>query len=166
MTAMRTGVYAVLAVVVGVMLVGMLPGQLSNLAAPAMVQTVNFQSTAHESTTNLTSTTGDVAIVGRGFSNSSGPFISNIPDNSTKFTIAPSPITAASTASTAATGTTTAADAAAAAAQAELKTNAASKAETADRSYNPYADLGYYAMWGVGLVAALGVYFVSKRMLG
>jgi hypothetical protein len=163
---MRTGVYAVLAVVVGVMLVGMLPGQLSNLAAPAMVQTVNFQSTAHESTTNLTSTTGDVAVVGRGFSNSSGPFISNIPDNSTKFTIAPSSIKTASNASTAATQASTAANAAATAAQAGSKTDTASIAETTDRSYNLYADLGYYAMWGVGLMAALGIYFVSKRMLG
>jgi hypothetical protein len=32
MTAMKNGVYALLAVVVGVMLVGLLPGQLSNLA--------------------------------------------------------------------------------------------------------------------------------------
>jgi hypothetical protein len=34
LTAMKYGVYALMAVIVGVMLVGMLPGQLSNLATP------------------------------------------------------------------------------------------------------------------------------------
>ncbi len=164
---MRTGIYAVLAVVVGVMLVGLLPGQLSNFAAPAVVQTPTLHSgAAPESTLNKTSTAGDTVVTGRGFSNSSAAFVITTPNNSSGFEV-PSTSTAALTASIAATGTTIAADAAATASQAAgTKSDAASTVENADRSYNPYADLGYYAMWGVGLVAALSVYFVSKRMLG
>ncbi|MDP2899485.1 MAG: hypothetical protein Q8O47_00755 [Candidatus Bathyarchaeota archaeon] len=54
---MRNSVYAILAVVVGVMLVGLLPGQLSNLAAPAPART-NLQTGGAESTPNVTTTGG------------------------------------------------------------------------------------------------------------
>jgi hypothetical protein len=37
---------------------------------------------------------------------------------------------------------------------------------TARAVYDPYADVLYYGSWGVGLMVALGVYFLAKRMLG
>ena len=127
MTAMRTGVYAILAVVVGVMLVGLIPGQLSNFTAPAVVQTANIQSGATpESKLNRTSTNSSIPF------NSSG-------------SLAPS-------AETTASGATTLTDAA-----------TANEATNADRTR---ADVGYYALWGVGIIAAFSVYLVSKRILG
>ncbi len=53
MTAMRNGVYAMLAVVVGVALVGLLPGQLSDLAAPTM-ETASLQGVSKEAAGNAT----------------------------------------------------------------------------------------------------------------
>ncbi len=54
MTTMRNGMYALLAVVVGVMLVGMLPSQLSNLATQTS-ENVTLQGTSKEVVGNLTS---------------------------------------------------------------------------------------------------------------
>ena len=154
MTVMRTGIYAILAVVVGVMLVGMLPGQLSNLATPTVAKSTTFQSgAAPESTLNKTSR-GDTVVVGRGFSNSTGP--TTLTPKSSNFTIASTANSTASAASSAANAANTSADAA---------TLAATTAGTKGNA-SPYTDLGYYALWVVGLVAALTVYFVSKRMLG
>ncbi len=144
MTAMRNSVYAILAVVVGVMLVGLLPGQLSNLAAPAPART-NLQTGGAESTPNVTTPRGQY----------------NITLNGTIFGISPT-----GNATGAATAASTAADAAktaANAAGADIVTY--SFGVTAARS-DPYADLVYYGLWGVGLLAALAVYLASKRMLG
>ena len=51
MTAMKNGVYVLIAVVAGVMLVGMLPSQLSNVASPMLT---NIQGASKEATGNLT----------------------------------------------------------------------------------------------------------------
>jgi hypothetical protein len=154
---MRTGIYAILAVVVGVMLVGMLPGQLSNFVAPAVVQTANLQSgAAPELKLNRTLTNGSIVTGGGGSSNYTIPgVIKLIPSNSSGL-VAPSVGSAASFATTSATGAKTSADAATA-----TETTDASR-----KNYDPYADIGYYALWGFGLVAALAVFFTSKRMLG
>ena len=151
MTAMRTGIYAVLAVVVGVMLVGLLPGQLSNFATLAGVKTTDLQSGAvPESTLNRTSTPGDG--VGNGTYTISGTHPPS-PKNNTGFVVSPGSDTSATSAATSVPATAT-------------KTDTSSGVETTGtRSYNPYADLGYYAMFGFGLLAALSVYLVSKRML-
>ena len=146
MTAMRTSVYAVLAVVVGVMLIGLLPGQLSNFATLAGVKTTGLQSgVAPESTLNRTLGNGD------GVSNGTYPISGThlpSPKNNTGFVASTGSDASATRAATSAPTT-------------------ASVAETAGaRNYNPYADLGYYAIWGIGLLAALGVYLVSRRMLG
>ncbi len=170
MTAMRTGIYAILAVVVGVMLVGLLPGQLSNFAAPTVVQTANLQSGgAPESTLNKTSTAGNTVITGRGYSNSTISVVPTTPANSSGFIIATLNDTAASTASQAASAARSLADAATSAATAAgTKKNDTIFGMGPSVSFdeNTYMDLGYYALWGVGLIAALAVYFVSKRILG
>ena len=133
MTAMRNGVYALLAVVVGVMLVGMLPGQLSNLAAQQATPTFTLSSRG-ESAPNATSTQG-TTIKTYGASNSSltgAPFTTG--DNVTS--------------------------------SADAASTAGATLVVGEGYIDPYADLRYYGFWGVGLVAALGVYFVAKRMLG
>ena len=61
---MRIGVYAVLAVVVGVMLVGLLPGQLSNFAAPMYRQTTDLQSGGSEPAPNVKPTPSGFAASG------------------------------------------------------------------------------------------------------
>jgi hypothetical protein len=126
LTAMRTGVYAILAVVVGVMLVGLLPGQLLNFAAPAVVQTDKVQSgAAPEFKLNGTST--------------------NDGSGSSNLTI----------------GTTVT--------RGKTSINTTTSADTTDVSrtnYDPYNDLRYYALWGVGLIVAFSMYLISKRMLG
>ena len=147
MTAMRNGVYALLAVVVGVMLVGVLPGQLSNLAAPQATPTFTLSSRG-ESAPNATSTQG-TTIKTYGASNSSltgAPFTTG--DNVTSSADAAS--TAASTAGT----------------KSDAATTAGATLVVGEGYIDPYADLRYYGFWGVGLVAALAVYFVAKRMLG
>lgn len=70
MTAMKYGVYTLLAVVVGVMLVGMLPGQLSNLASP-LVGTASLQS-SKEVVGNGTLSGSNIT---RGFDSTNGTFI-------------------------------------------------------------------------------------------
>ncbi len=147
---MRTGVYALLAVVVGVVLVGVLPGQLSNLAAPTPL--ISLQSGGAESAPNVTtaprpsySLTGNVTSLGEGSSANSTGNLTDVQKS-----------------------------AATAAVEAQVKADAAgSKAETkaftlgaSAESSDPYADLKYYGMWGVGLIAATAAYFASKRLLG
>jgi len=137
---MRNGVYALLAVVVGVMLIGLLPGQLSHLAAPTAVMTTSLQSRgAPESTSNTTSTQG----TNYDITNTTGLKSSASPADPTG-------------------------DAATAALAAQTKADAASTegAFTFSGTHDPYADVKYYGLWGVGLVAALTIYFVAKRMLG
>ena len=121
MTAMRNGVYALLAVVVGVMLIGLLPNQLSNLVTP--IDIVNLQNTSKEATGNLTL-------------GGTSPSRTTDTVNNTKTDSTHSP-------STTSDGIL-----------------------TADKNSDPYADLIYYRLWGIGLVAALAVYFAAKRMLG
>jgi len=59
LTAMKNGVYAMLAVVVGVALVGLLPGQLSNLATPTM-ERASLQGVSKEAAGNTTTTADSV----------------------------------------------------------------------------------------------------------
>ncbi len=126
MTAMKNGVYALLAVVVGVTLVGLLPGQLSNLAAPNVV---------------MTSLEGSKQAGGNATLSGSVPSRSGESANATyEGTI---------------TSTGQAAD-----------TNDGIEFVVTAAPYDPYADVMYYGMWGVGLIVALSVYFVAKRMLG
>jgi hypothetical protein len=149
---MRTSVYAVLAVVVGVMLVGLLPGQLSNFAALAGAKTIGLQSgAAPESTLNRTTANGNGT--SNGTYTISGTHLPS-PKNNTGFVDSTGSDASTTSAATSAPATAS-------------ETDTASGAETAGaKSYNSYADLGYYAMWGVGLLAALGVYLISRRMLG
>ena len=54
MTTMMKGIYVLLAVVVGVMLVGFIPGQLSNFASPIKTETTgSFSVRALNDTTSL-----------------------------------------------------------------------------------------------------------------
>ena len=143
MTAMKYSVYALLAVVVGVMLVGMLPGQLSNLATPTReIATLQGASKGN----------GNVTLGGYG----STPSRSNnsTVSNDTAYSIV-------------LTGNTTVASPASSAAiAAGTKTDAArTGAETAASAYNPLTDGKYYGMMGLGFIVALTVYFVAKRML-
>ncbi|MCX6649910.1 MAG: hypothetical protein NTV61_11085 [Candidatus Bathyarchaeota archaeon] len=145
MTAMRNGVYALLAVVVGVMLVGMLPGQLSNLAAPT-VETASLQSTPRAG--NFTSS---------GYGSTPSRYNDSTVSNDTAFSIVSGDTVVTSSAASAASAAGTKSDAA----------SAQGAAFVIGEGYtDPYADLRYYGFWGVGLVAALGVYFAAKRLLG
>jgi hypothetical protein len=108
--AMKNGIYAILAVVIGVMLIGILPGQLSNLVALPTVQRTPLQSGAPPESKSNTTITGLVTS-------------DNVYSNSNN--------------------------------------TATTRAQT-----SPYADLGYYSLWGVGLIAAIAVYFVSRKILG
>ncbi len=144
MTAMRNSVYAILAVVVGVMLVGLLPGQLSNLAAPAPA---SLQVGGKELTPNVTTPRGQYNITVSGT-------ITGLSSTGN-----------ATGASTAASTAAQEAKAAADAMGSGSDTVTYSFGATAARS-DPYADLVYYGLWGVGLLAALAVYLASKRMLG
>lgn len=154
MTAMRNSIYAILAVVVGVMLVGLLPGQLSNLAAPAPA---NLQVVGgKESAPNVTTPRGQYNVTVNG---TIVTYQGSYPDNVTL---------GATAASTAAKDAQAREDAAKTAANAAgSKSDAATYAftVTTERS-DPYADVKYYGLWGVGLLAALAVYLASKRMLG
>jgi hypothetical protein len=141
---MRNGVYALLAVVMGVMLIGLLPGQLSHLAAPTAVMTTSLQSRgAPESTSNTTSTQGTNYLI----TNTTGLKSSASPADPTG-------------------DAETAAQAAAQAAQTKADAASTEGAFTFSGTHDPYADVKYYGLWGVGLVAALTIYFVAKRMLG
>ncbi|MCX6654810.1 MAG: hypothetical protein NTY03_06770 [Candidatus Bathyarchaeota archaeon] len=131
LTAMRNGVYAMLAVIVGVMLVGMLPGQLSNIASLTVNQTFSLQTGGTQSIPNKTTT------------NTTGLISQLSSTNTTEDTV---------------------------------KTDRGPTAEpNIDYSFSdsqrkgandPYLDYKYYGLWGVGLVAAVVVYFTSKRILG
>ena len=144
MTAMRNSVYAILAVVVGVMLVGLLPGQLSNLAAPAPAI---LRVGGTESAPNVTTTGGPTY-----FDIANGTILNSKTSSLGNDT---------SAASAAATAAKTATDATGSEADTETFTFSATVARS-----DPYADAKYYGLWGVGLLAALAVYFASKRMLG
>lgn len=126
MTAMKNGVYALLAVVVGVTLVGLIPGQLSNLAAH------NYVMTSLEGSKQVT---GNVTLSGE------APSRSGDSANATLEGKMPSP------------GQVT-------------DTNDGTGHIVTAMPYDPYTDTMYYGMWGVGLITAIGVYFVAKRMLG
>ena len=110
MWAMRKGSYDIFAVVIGVLLIGILPGQLSNLVTLPTAQRTPLQSGAPPESKSNTTITG-LATSDNGYSNSNN--------------------------------------------------TATMRAQT-----SPYADLGYYSLWGVGLIAAIAVYFVSKKILG
>jgi hypothetical protein len=137
LTAMKNGVYAMLAVVVGVALVGLLPGQLSNLAAPTM-ETASLQGVSKEAAGNATL---------------SGASPSRAFDINT--TNADSVTSSEEAATTAASAT-------------GAKTDGAGESVgfAVTATYDPYADVMYYGSWGIGLVAAISVYLVAKRMSG
>jgi hypothetical protein len=138
LTAMRNGVYAMLAVVVGVALVGLLPGQLSNLAAPTM-ETASLQGVSKEAAEGNATLSG--ATPSRAFD--------------TNTTNADSVTSSEQAATTAASEIGTKTDGAG---------ESVGFAVTA--TYDPYADVMYYGSWGIGLVAAISVYLVAKRMSG
>ena len=110
MTVMRTSIYAILAVIVGVMLVGMLPNQLSNLATSSITKPSDSlqgaSSPGQLQNRNLTSPTYE--------------------------------------------GT---------------KTDSGISVERTNPG-DPYLNLRYYSLWGVGLVIAVVAYFAMKRTLG
>ncbi len=130
MTAMKNGVYVLLAVVAGVTLVGLLPGQLSNLAVP---------------TVELASLQGSKEAAGNTTLSNGAPSRGNGGANSTYEDAASS-----------------------AAADAQAKSDASEGAifVLGEVAYDPFADIMYYGMWGVGLIVSLSIYFVAKRMLG
>jgi hypothetical protein len=157
LTAMKYGVYALLAVVVGVMLVGLLPGQLSNLAAPTMEKSTLASTASSEPHTNQTVLGDTVTISGGGFYNDT--VISSSPSSTGNGSIPFFGIVNA-TEGRSATSATSAATAAG------TKSDAAQAAEIASAGYtDPYADLKYYGMMGVGLIVALAVYFAARRIL-
>lgn len=120
MTTMKNGLYALVAVLVGVMLVGLLPGQISNLTTSA-VELTSLQGSKASGSYNVT-------VEGAGFT----PSRSNSSGGNETVTSLGDTTTAAST----------------------VNATAGS------------ADLGYYSMMAAGFFVALGVYFVSRRMLG
>jgi hypothetical protein len=140
MTAMRNGVYAMLAVIVGVMLVGMLPGQLSNLAALTVNRTDLLQTGGAQSTPILTA------------KNTTGLISQPSPKNTTE-----------DTAKTVTPGTGTRTDAGTIS-----EPNVSYSFSDSQRKVtnDPFSDYKYYSLWGIGLLAAAVVYLVSKRMLG
>jgi hypothetical protein len=129
LTAMKNGVYVLLAVVAGVTLVGLLPGQLSNLAVP---------------TVELASLQGSKEAAGNTTLSSGAPSRGNGGANSTYE------------------------DTTSAAADAQAKSDASEGAifVLGEVAYDPFADIMYYGMWGVGLIVSLSIYFVAKRTLG
>jgi hypothetical protein len=133
---MRNGIYALLAVVVGVALIGVLPGQLSNMASPVM-EVATLQGTSKEAAGNVTLS----GTVPRGYD--------------VNVTNADS-VTSSDQAATAA------------AAAAGAKTDAADEAVgfTIAAASDPYADIMYYGSWGIGFVAAVGIYFIAKKISG
>jgi hypothetical protein len=140
MTAMRNGVYAMLAVIVGVMLVGMLPGQLSNLAALTVNRTDLLQTGGAQSTPNITAKNMTGLI--------SQPSQTNTTEDTAK--------TVTQEAGTRTDAGTTSEP------NIDYSFSDSQKKVTND----PYSDYKYYSLWGVGLVAAVVVYLISKRMLG
>jgi hypothetical protein len=140
LTAMKYGVYALLAAVVGVMLIGMLPSQLSNLVAPTVSRTTT-QGGGTEQAKNETLLSG-----------------TNVPShsNTTNTTIVSKGIGDAVTSVNAST---------IAAYPSGVKTNASSGTETAASEKTPLSDVFYYGMMGIGFLVALTVYFAAKRML-
>jgi len=137
---MRNGVYAMLAVIVGVMLVGMLPGQLSNLAALTVNRTDLLQTGGAQSAPNITTknTTGLI----------SKPSTTNTTEDTAK-------TVTQGTGTRTDTGTTSEPNV-------DYSFSDSQRKVTSD----PYSDYKYYGLWGVGLVAAVVVYLISKRMLG
>ena len=139
-TAMRNGVYTILAVIVGVMLVGMLPGQLSNLAASTLTRTVSLQAGGTDSPKNITT------------ANTTG-FFSQPSSTGTLEDAAKT--TTQGTGTKPDTGTTV-----------EANVNYSFSYAPRKGANDPYFDDIYYGLWGIGLVVAIVVYFTSKRILG
>ncbi len=136
MTAMKYSVYALVAVVFGVVLVGLLPGQLSNMAAPA----------------NQKSPLQGIESSGGGTLGTGGSYPSRYNDsvgNQTSSWVSNETVTT--------TGST---------AGIPAKVVPSGSGAIGEASSNAYTDLTYYGMMIVGLVVALGVYFISRRMLG
>ena len=145
MTAMKYGVYALVAVVFGVVLVGLLPGQLSNMTS---APTGLLKGGAED--TNVTTPTGqDVTTL-------NGTIITSLPSRTGNATLD------SKSAATAASEAQSKADAATAAASG-VKTYSF---EASYPSSDPYADLMYYGMLGVGLIVAISAYLVARRVSG
>ncbi len=138
MAAMKNGVYVMLAVIVGVMLVGMLPGQISNLAAPMMNRTISLQTGGVDSSRNITTTNTTGLITQPTFNNTSGDIAKTATEAGTKTD----------------TGTTTGGNI-------DYSFSYALRVSAND----PYVDKIYYGLWGAGLIAAVLIYFVSRRIL-
>ncbi len=167
MTAMRSGIYALLAVVLGVALIGFVPGELSNLAtkpaASPLKSTTGTEGSGAvppnglQGTVNSTAPTGDLVIVSGG-----GFIVKQFNDTSRNASVT-------SNASSAAQAASTAADAAKAASQA-AKTSPRSpgfvigEVQSLSTSPDPWADVKYYGLWAAGLVAALAIYLVARRL--
>ena len=139
MTKMKNSLYALVAVLVGVMLVGLLPGQLSNLATSS-VELNSLQGSKAPGNDNVT-------VEGPGFT----PSRSNSSSGNETVTSLGETTTAASTANVT-TGS---------------KSDGSEGSElNVVEAYNSSADLSYYGMMSMGLIVALGVYLISRRMLG
>ncbi len=138
MTAMKYGAYALVAVVFGVVLVGLLPGQLSNIAAPAPAMLQGAESSGGGATGGSTPSRSNVS----GNASVTSPF-----DTSTNSTISTGSSTAATSGLKALSG------------GGEFVLRDSVVAE-------PYADLKYYGMMGIGVVVAFVVYLVARRISG
>ncbi len=169
MTAMRSGIYALLAVVLGVALIGFIPGELSNLAArpagsPSPLKSTTgaegsgaVPTTGLQGTVNSTAPTGDnINVTGNGFT------VTQFNDTSKNDSVT-------SNASTAAQAASTAADASKAASQAAKASPRSSgfvigEVQSLSASPDPWADVRYYGLWAFGLVAALAIYLIARRL--
>ncbi len=135
MTVMKYGVYALVAVVFGVVLVGLLPGQLSNMVTP-ITQKSPPQGTESSGGGTLASGGSDPSRYNSSAGN--GTTTSNWDTT-----------TAASTANITATPKT------------------GGEGSTLIHGVgDPYNDIKYYGMMGVGLAVSLGVYLLARRVSG
>lgn len=173
MTAMRNGVYALLAVVLGIALIGFVPGELSNLAARPTGSSSPLKSTTgaegsgatpptglqgNVTITNSKGSTGSpINITGNGFT-----IVTHYNDTTRNDSVTSSDSIASQAASTAA-------DASTAASQAAKTSTRPSgfnigEMQSLSESPDPWADFRYYGLWAMGLVAALAVYLVARRL--
>jgi hypothetical protein len=125
---MKTSIYAMLAVILGVALVTVVPGGITMLASPTRTEvTIQLQSP------------GSTEITRGNTSGTFGSVVTSLPKNNTT---SDAPKTASDD-----TGTKT------------------DSTQIVKASYDPFNDLGYYGLWGLGLVAASIVYLISKRLV-
>jgi hypothetical protein len=171
---MRSGIYALLAVFLGVALIGFLPGELSNLAARPAGLPSPLKSTTEAGGTYTVPPTGlrgnvteisptkgpkgdNVTVTGNGFT-----IVTQFNDTSKNASVTSIDSLASQAASTAAKASTAASQAA--------KTLPRSsgfvigEVQSLGTSPDPWADVKYYGLWAAGLIAALAIYLVAKRL--